>query len=124
MEGVIEALGVADHANLWLELCGSRILVIEDATWKDFGPERTLVADTAPPEQPAVPRVSEELYDLKADAGELRNIAADQPQIVFELRSRLDELQGHLAPATKKAPASVELDAATRDRLRALGYLK
>ncbi len=123
LEGVIEGLGVAGTAGLWLELCGARVLVINDASWKDFGADRTVVGSTAAEEQPVVPRTSEELYDLVADPGELRNIATDQPQRLAEFRNRLDELQSHLAPALKKAPSSVELDKATLDRLRSLGYL-
>jgi Tfp pilus assembly protein PilF len=59
-----------------------------------------------------------ELYDLGADPGEARNLAASRPQ-------DLDRLRGLLARAREgeRGIERVAEDAATLERLRALGYL-
>jgi arylsulfatase A-like enzyme len=69
------------------------------------------------------------LYDLATDPGETRDIAPERPEAVAHMRARLDEVQGRLglpdldAPLTLGAEAP-ELDASTREQLRALGYAK
>jgi arylsulfatase A-like enzyme len=66
----------------------------------------------------------EELYDLAADRGETRNLAADRADLVREMRTRFAEevrrLRAERAPATPDTPAP---DPALRERLRELGYL-
>jgi arylsulfatase A-like enzyme len=57
-----------------------------------------------------------ELYDLKADPGEERNLAAVQPAAVAALRSQAERVAAH-APA-----AGVESE--TQDQLRSLGYVQ
>jgi len=60
-----------------------------------------------------------ELYDLREDPGETRNLALVQPERVRELDALVDEaLEGALPLA-----ASVELDDAERARLESLGYV-
>jgi arylsulfatase A-like enzyme len=60
-----------------------------------------------------------ELYDLAADPGELRNLAASDPARVREMMRRLDRYR--TAPAN--APSLVVLpDESTAERLRSLGY--
>lgn len=64
----------------------------------------------------------EELYDLAADPGETRDLAAEEPAILAELRRAL---RLHLADpgrTRRKAPAAV-LDRKTVDQIRALGYM-
>ena len=62
-----------------------------------------------------------ELYDLGADPGETRNLAAERPDLVAELRQRLEAFAGEWTPAaTTEEPI---LDEETREALRALGYL-
>jgi len=63
-----------------------------------------------------------ELYDLAADPDELRNLAAHEPERAGRLRR---DLEGFLkARASGANPsAAVEVDAETRERLEALGYL-
>jgi choline-sulfatase len=64
-----------------------------------------------------------ELYDLRRDPGELRNLASERPQQAAQWRARLLEVEGALgAPATGAVPA--EPDAETRERLAALGYAR
>jgi len=61
-----------------------------------------------------------ELYDLRADPGELTNLAAADPARAAELAARLDALLASLSvPAV--APQA-PLDDTTRSRLEALGY--
>jgi arylsulfatase A-like enzyme/Flp pilus assembly protein TadD len=59
-----------------------------------------------------------ELYDLDADPGELRNLAASRPQELERLRGRLGLLR-----ARDRGVKPVVEDAETLERLRALGYV-
>ncbi len=67
-------------------------------------------------------REPEYVFDLAADPGELRNLAGSRALEVAWLRARLAAWieRGRLDEAGGE-PA--ELDEATRERLRALGYL-
>jgi hypothetical protein len=57
-----------------------------------------------------------ELYDLKADPGEERNLAAAQPDAVAALRAEGERL----VTSAPGAGAASE----TQDRLRSLGYVQ
>ena len=60
-----------------------------------------------------------EIYDLAADPGEQRNLAASRPQDLDRLRERLARLRaGEASPG-----ARVQEDEAALERLRALGYV-
>jgi arylsulfatase A-like enzyme len=60
------------------------------------------------------------LYDLAADPGEQRDLAAEQPERAAELAARLEQPSGTAAPAAR-AELADGLDA---ERLRALGYAR
>lgn len=60
-----------------------------------------------------------ELYDLRADPGELRNLAEASPALVAEL----DGLVGELTAGARGAAPTHALDPAERAQLEALGYL-
>ena len=60
-----------------------------------------------------------ELYDLHEDPHETTNLAASRPQDLERLRARLDRLREGEATGG----ARVEEETATRDALRALGYV-
>jgi arylsulfatase A-like enzyme len=67
------------------------------------------------------------LYDLASDPGETRDIAPEQPEKVAQMRARLEEARERLGLPELDAPLAVgaeapELDASTREQLRALGY--
>ncbi len=59
------------------------------------------------------------LYDLTADPAETRNRLGDHPALGEQFRQQIFDLQ--TVGATKSEP--IELDEATRDKLKALGYL-
>ncbi|MBW2541029.1 MAG: sulfatase-like hydrolase/transferase [Deltaproteobacteria bacterium] len=82
----------------WSELRGLR-----DADWK------------------LVLGASAELYDLRADPDEQRDLASSEPARV---RAMLDQMNS-LYPAgdESRTPQRLELDAETRDRMAALGYI-
>jgi arylsulfatase A-like enzyme len=61
----------------------------------------------------------EELYDLETDPGELRDLAVRRPDVVKQLRARLEEKRATAAPRRPEAPLSEE----ARRGLEALGYL-
>jgi len=65
-----------------------------------------------------------ELYDLANDPGELRNLAAQEPERAAESEARLAALELETRPTTPPpAGAASGLDAAERARLERLGYL-
>jgi arylsulfatase A-like enzyme len=59
-----------------------------------------------------------ELYDLRADPGETRNVIGEHPERAARLEARLERLL-----EDKVAGASVELDDAAREALESLGYV-
>ncbi len=68
-------------------------------------------------------REATELYDLASDPRELHDRAAEDPAVTEALRRRLEELVGSPAEAAA-ADSTAEFDAATIERLRALGYVR
>lgn len=71
----------------------------------------------------------EELFDLAQDPGETRNVAAECPDRVCEMRSRLDAINpevatGEFGTGAGTTEALTEEDAAAvEQRLRDLGYI-
>ncbi len=64
-----------------------------------------------------------ELYDLAADPKERKDLAADRPKAVETLRALLDKHREENIEARKNSKRrQVQLDEATRGRLRELGY--
>ncbi|RMD84088.1 MAG: hypothetical protein D6815_04915 [Candidatus Dadabacteria bacterium] len=120
----IEIEGVAGHLRVegrrvWLEVCDDRIVLSPDVRWKGVSENRHVLALEAAPK----PSLSEELYDVEADPREQRNLVRQRPEVLAELQVQLGELREKFGRA-RKVPAPVPLDRATRDRLRALGYLR
>ena len=66
------------------------------------------------------PEPGNELYDLLADPGETRDIAGDHPRVV----ARLTEAGEAIRSRRSVEREEVALDQATREELRALGYLE
>jgi arylsulfatase A-like enzyme len=65
----------------------------------------------------------EELYKLKTDPGEQHSLVSTDPTLLEELRAALG--RSYLeARAHGGAGAQTDVDSVTKDRLRALGYLK
>jgi arylsulfatase A-like enzyme len=65
---------------------------------------------------------SRELYDLTTGASESTDVAAENPEIVRDLETELDEwLESY---DRRRADDDVELDQTTKRRLEELGYLR
>ncbi len=64
-----------------------------------------------------------ELYDLKADAKELKNLAAEGSADVEAFRRKLAELQRGLKPAEGIGDTKEAMDEETKAKLKALGYV-
>ncbi len=64
-----------------------------------------------------------ELYDLKQDSGELQNIIETESALANQLKNRMYELQKKYAPVNPGAGGTEEVDAATIERLKSLGYV-
>jgi arylsulfatase A-like enzyme len=63
------------------------------------------------------------LFELDTDPFERSNIAEQAPEVVESMLRRIDELVA-AAEAARPAAEARELDATTRERLRALGYIE
>ncbi len=120
VEGVVSAVGGVESGDVWIELCGRKVIVDVEADWEKFqrpgAVENRRVAGTARPES-----VVEELYRLDADPSEQRNRADGDAAALAKLRGVAMGWQKSLAPVG--AGSGAVLDDATRERLRALGYL-
>jgi len=65
------------------------------------------------------------LYDLEADSLELRDRADEEQEVVREMLREMDALVGFLTESSLgRVGEETELDAATIERLRALGYME
>ena len=62
----------------------------------------------------------EELYDLRADPHELKNVSQEQPAKVFEMRELLAEMKGRISPVSQ---LETQLSEADRRKLQSLGYI-
>ncbi len=61
-----------------------------------------------------------ELYDVLADPGEERNLAGENPELVERMRERLRSMLADAQPVGAEGDGA---DAATRQRLMAMGYM-
>jgi len=64
-----------------------------------------------------------ELYDFIEDRKESHNLFTADPQEAAELEARMQKLRREMERDTPSAGAATEVDQATIDRLRALGYM-
>ena len=64
-----------------------------------------------------------ELYDLRNDPEEKRNLITEQPAVASVLSEELKKLVARYAPTDSSAGAGSQLDAAAVEKLRALGYM-
>jgi arylsulfatase A-like enzyme/Tfp pilus assembly protein PilF len=64
-----------------------------------------------------------ELYDLRSDPKEERNLASERPEALSELRSRLEEERQRSSEDALPPKEPEALDEKTREMLTALGYL-
>ena len=62
-----------------------------------------------------------ELYDLQADPGETKNIAAEQPAAVAVLKEKLQQVLAH-NPFSRAKSGGANLSPEAQEKLRALGY--
>jgi arylsulfatase A-like enzyme len=63
------------------------------------------------------------LFDMYADLGEQNNLAPELPDVVESMKKVLDRWRLTNTPQTG-SDSEVEIDAAERERLQALGYLQ
>lgn len=120
VEGIIDEVGVHD-GELVLRVGGRTVRVDRRAAWKGVSSQRRALAQLPPSSEPLV---EEELYDLGADPSERHDLAPSAPPMLAEMRRRLAERRQELEDRGKADAAGAPLDDATRDRLRALGYLE
>jgi len=82
------------------------------------------VWETCPDSKPNRDAVVEELYDLRADPHETRNLISSNKETAEKLSALIDEwlAEGILRRAQMSEGGKVELDEKTKRELRALGY--
>jgi arylsulfatase A-like enzyme len=73
---------------------------------------------------PENPEVAPELYDLRADPGELRNLAELRPELLAELRQRVESEGRDGRVDGQEQRMTAEEEEIIRDRLEQLGYLE
>ncbi|MDP3937340.1 MAG: sulfatase [Deltaproteobacteria bacterium] len=95
------------------DLEGNRLRSLRGDTWK------TIEANADNPR--GLPDIA--LYNLAEDPGETRNLAGDDEGRWKAMRGRMDHTMGEALKAAV-AGEQVEVDDATRERLRALGYVE
>ncbi|NIM06863.1 MAG: sulfatase-like hydrolase/transferase [Armatimonadetes bacterium] len=71
-----------------------------------------------------LPPAEDELYNLREDPAERRNLITEHPQIAAKMRSEMDRLVQTRGPALSAAQEREQIDPKTMERLRALGYIK
>ncbi len=64
----------------------------------------------------------EELYDVRADPHETKNLIAEHPEIAEELRDALQAVEGEFSRT--RTHRAIGLDQKTKEQLEALGYLE
>jgi arylsulfatase A-like enzyme/tetratricopeptide (TPR) repeat protein len=64
-----------------------------------------------------------EVYDLRSDPGELRNLYQSRPELAMDLRDELVKLVGQDPWLAARAKQNMPLDPAAQRRLQALGYV-
>jgi arylsulfatase A-like enzyme len=65
---------------------------------------------------------AQELYDLRADPGETRNLISERPTVAASFQSRLQAWRDALPDTATRKPATATIDEQTRKALEALGY--
>jgi len=63
------------------------------------------------------------LFDLACDPNERRNVATEEPGLTEALTAELDAWRASRPRLDGQAPSTTELDPATEERLRTLGYI-
>jgi Flp pilus assembly protein TadD len=72
------------------------------------------------PEWKYIAAPEEELYQIRDDPGEKKNLAASKPEKLKELKGELAAIEGKMV---KKKAAPVKLDSSSRKALESLGYM-
>lgn len=124
IEGVIQKLYVDSGGDIVIELPGWTLYVGRKVEWKGF----TAETKAMPIPRPRAQRVArgtvvETLYDLSSDPGETTNAAGRLPERLAEMRKLMDKAHDALHRTAGAKAGKAKLDQATRERLRALGYL-
>ncbi len=71
-----------------------------------------------------LPEGKEELYDLEADPGERRDLAADLPQVASDLKQRLRAFEHKAETHPREFAEAVRLTREKAEELKALGYVQ
>jgi arylsulfatase A-like enzyme len=92
----------------------------------DMPPEKDLLAVTTPTFKYIVDFIAgaEELYDLRADPGETRNLVAANPAAAREFHEKAQQFRRMGAAKRMGRVPEAEIDEELKEQLRSLGYLK
>ncbi len=92
----------------WASVRGNRNVVVRHNEWKGIWNADTLLL---------------ELYDLASDPGEQLDLSAENPALADEFRTRAQQWLEACAANRLNPVEGQQLDEATKEQLRALGYL-
>ncbi len=123
VEGVVTGLEALPDGDLLLDISGVAVYVDPKAYWKNFPAERREIPVPDPVTRPQ-PYDWEGVYDLRSPGGQSTNLAEKNPQLLDTMSSDAEFFERRLKDFGVRSAETVELDAAMRDRLRELGYLK
>jgi arylsulfatase A-like enzyme len=122
----MDGVSLADDVEETAAVERQDLVAFSQVGLNDAAPDKDLIAVTTPEYGYILDLVSgdEELYDLKSDPGEARNVATSNPAVAKRFRE--DVLRFRKIQAAKRSSIieGVELDDELKEQLRSLGYLK
>ena len=123
LEGIVESVAPEANGGADFSVCGYRVIIDPETQWKAFeGPFETV---PAPSRRTDVDAAAEELYDLTNDPEERTNLAQRPSEPLSAMRERLRSVLTEIdRGVVARTRITVDLDAGTRDRLKALGYIE
>jgi arylsulfatase A-like enzyme len=118
--------GLSLRENILAAAPGEDLEAVSQVGLNDVAPDRDLFAVTTPKFKYILDfkTGAEELYDLRADPGETRNLAASSPAAARVLKEKAERFRRIETGKRIGIVPETEIDQELREQLRSLGYLK
>ncbi len=121
IEGLVGDFEVDGGGVVWLEICDTRVALSPDLRWKGTG---EVMRRLALPRREGHGEVEETLYDTASDVREQVDLVPQNPPVLKDLRDLLHAMTQAAGEGGGGDRPTTPLDPETRERLRALGYLR